>query len=264
VATNGGVERQFRNARVWHIRSRAEERRRTPQRLRVMPIDPAEIEPSHVVTILTTEHFVLQTARSATLADAQSRSTILLTSVSSSLVALAFVGQATKMGPAFFVFAYVIFTTLYAMGVLTFVRVVQTAVEDTIHARGIARVRHAYLEMAPQLEPYFIHGTSDDMRGMIADMGVAPSRYQTFLTSSATIAFIASVLLGVVIGVSANDAFGVPVVVAVCAGVAGAFVNFFVLQNVSNRMWSQSERRFPPRFPSNVPHEREMAATNAG
>ena len=44
---------------------------------------------------LTTEHFTLQTARSATIADNNGRSALYLTTVSSAVVALAFIGQLT-------------------------------------------------------------------------------------------------------------------------------------------------------------------------
>ena len=45
-----------------------------------------------VLQFMTTEHFTLQTAKSATVAEANGRSTLFLSTVSSAVVALAFVG----------------------------------------------------------------------------------------------------------------------------------------------------------------------------
>jgi hypothetical protein len=46
---------------------------------------------------LTTEHFTLQTARSATIADSNGRSALYLSTVSSAVVALAFIGQVAHL-----------------------------------------------------------------------------------------------------------------------------------------------------------------------
>lgn len=215
-----------------------------------MQIAPPRAEPAQIVTILTTEHFALQSARSETLADAQSRSTVFLTSLSSALIALAFVGQSTKMGALFYTFAYVIFATLYVMGIVTVLRVFQTAVEDSIHARGINRIRQYYIEVAPQLEPYFIHTTHDDMKGMIWDMGVSITPLQTYLSTGSMLSFISSVMLAVLVSLFARVAIALPVGVAVSAAVTLAAANFFVLQKISAAFWAGSERRFPPQFPS--------------
>jgi hypothetical protein len=45
------------------------------------------------VTFATTEHFTLQTARVATVAEANGRASIYLAALSSNLIALAFIGQ---------------------------------------------------------------------------------------------------------------------------------------------------------------------------
>ena len=102
------------------------------------------------------------------------------------------------MGPCFYIFAYVMLATRYVTA--SYLPFGQTALKDTIHARGINRVRHYYLEIAPQLEPYFIHTTHDYITGMIVDMGIRPSQWQTYLTSSTMLSFIASVMLGVLVG----------------------------------------------------------------
>ena len=50
------------------------------------------------------------------------------------------------MGTAFFVFSLVLVPSLLLMGLITFERVLQSAIEDLTYARGITRIRHLYLE----------------------------------------------------------------------------------------------------------------------
>src|SRR6266571_2951652 len=58
---------------------------------------------SQMVTMITTEHYNLQTGRSMTVADANGRSTLFIGAVSGALIAIAFTGQVSRMGTAYFV-----------------------------------------------------------------------------------------------------------------------------------------------------------------
>jgi hypothetical protein len=86
--------------------------------------------PPMVVTFMTTEHFVLQTARSAGISETVGRAAIYLAAVSSGLIALAFTGQLSRLGAAFYVFGLVLLPTLAFVGVATFERAVRNGVED--------------------------------------------------------------------------------------------------------------------------------------
>jgi hypothetical protein len=120
---------------------------------------------------MTTEHFVLQTARAATIQEANQRANLFLTSVSMATVALAFVAQVTQMGEPFVLFALIPLPCLYFIGLVTFVRAVQVAIEDMAHARGMARIRHYYVELAPAMAGYLIYSTHDDERALLVDRG---------------------------------------------------------------------------------------------
>ncbi len=149
------------------------------------------------LTIMTTEHYNLQSARSATISDSNGRASLFLSSVSSSLVALAFIGQAAQFGTAFRVFGLVLFPVLFALGLFTFERVLQSSVEDIVCAFGINRIRHYYAEMAPDAAPYFVLSTHDDGAGMMGNIGVRNGFGQLFLTTAGMIAVIDSALAGV-------------------------------------------------------------------
>jgi hypothetical protein len=57
------------------------------------------------LTFATTEHFNLQTARSLTVSEANGRASIYLAALSGNLIALAFVGQMSRLGATFDAFA---------------------------------------------------------------------------------------------------------------------------------------------------------------
>jgi len=113
---------------------------------------PLELS-SQLVSIMTTEHYTLQTGRSMTISEANGRSSLFVGAVSSGLVALALVGQISHLGTAFFMFSLVVLPTLLFMGLITFERVLQSGSADIIYARGINRIRHLYLEYARRCSP---------------------------------------------------------------------------------------------------------------
>src|SRR6266704_3477843 len=155
---------------------------------------PLELS-SQLVSIMTTEHYTLQTGRSITTAETNGRSSLFVGAVSSGLIALTFVGQIAHLGTAFFVFSLVVLPTLLFMGLITFERVLQAGSVDVIYAHGINRIRHLYLEYAPQMQPYFILSSHDDsslpMETLVA---THRSRWQVFLSMAGIMAMINSVL----------------------------------------------------------------------
>src|SRR5215212_1938627 len=137
-----------------------------------MTKQPSKATEPEILQIMIAEHNNLQAIRSGTIYEAAGRTTLYLGAVSSSLVALAFIGQMSEMGSAFIIFALILLPSLIFLGVVTFIRVYQTGTEDMVAARGINRIRHYYVEVAPDLEKYFILSTHDDMHGMLQNMGV--------------------------------------------------------------------------------------------
>lgn len=92
------------------------------------------------VTFVTTEHFTLQGARAATIAESTSRATMFVGSVSAGLVALGLIATAARMGTAFYAFGLVLLSTLSFVGLVTFQRVLQSGIEDYGYAERIARL----------------------------------------------------------------------------------------------------------------------------
>jgi hypothetical protein len=175
------------------------------------------------VTFATTEHFTLQTARSTTVTEASSRALGFLAVLSSSLIALAFIGQMSELGSAFYVFALVLLPTLSFIGVVTFQRAVQITSEDIAYARRIARLREFYVDVAPQLEPYLtiVRGATaaPDSRGTRP----GPRGWQLFLTIAGMVALVNTVIVGatcaIMIDAITDDSLGASVIAGVPVGI---------------------------------------------
>lgn len=210
--------------------------------------EPAK--PEHILQFLTTEHFALQSARAATIADANGRTNIFLVCVSSSVVALAFIGQATNMGQAFFLFALVIFPSLFFLGLVTAARAAQTAMEDGIHARGINRIRHYYTEIAPEMKEYFVHSIHDDSQGMLQNMAIKRSRFQLDVTTAGTVIVINSIIAGVWLALAAQYFLSPPLWLTVIIGTFLFIVAFAAQHFRHTRMWEDFELTLTTKFPT--------------
>jgi len=80
-----------------------------------------------VLSALTTEHFVLQTANNSTYSEASARSTLYVMALSSSLVATGFVaGSSDLLVP----FAAISLPAVFLLGLFTVIRLVETALES--------------------------------------------------------------------------------------------------------------------------------------
>jgi hypothetical protein len=167
----------------------------------------------------TTEHFNLQTARAITVSEANGRAGIYLAALSSNLIALAFIGQMSRLGEAFYAFALILLPVLAFVGVVTFLRLVQSSIEDIAYAHRIGLLRSFYLRHSPELAPYVVavHETRSAGRH-------APSAWQLTLTIAGMIAVVNSVVAaacaGLVLKAAGVDSLAVPVAVGAVVGVA--------------------------------------------
>jgi len=204
-----------------------------------------------ILQFMTTEHFTLQTARSATIAEANGRCALFMGSVSSAVVAVAFIGQASGLSEGFFLFVLVLFPSLLFLGIFTFKRVLQTAVEDIVYARGINRIRHYYIEVAPEVRRYFIQSTHDDTLGALRGMGIVPtdSKWELFQTSAGMVAVINGVLGGVFAGLLSRLLFSLPIYADFGLGVLFFMAGILVQRRHIVREFVELEGRLNTLFP---------------
>ena len=211
---------------------------------------------AQILTIMTTEHYNLQTLRVSTISEASGRSSLFLGAVSSSLVALSFVAQASGgmgakgLSEAFYVFAFVLLPSLFFLGFVAFARAVEVSSDDVIYARGIARIRHYYTEVAPQMQDYFILGMNDDAAGAMRNMGMLSARVQPLLTTSGTIAVLDSILAGAFSGLLLSHPFGAPLAACVATGIAAFAGSLAVHLRLQTAHWRRASAGIPVLFPS--------------
>ena len=148
----------------------------------------------------TTEHFNLQTARATTISEANGRANIYLAALSSNLIALAFIGQMSRLGPAFYAFALILLPVLAFIGIVTFQRLVQSSIEDIAYARRIGRLRDFYLTFAPELDPYILVVRDRHPSGVVGHRQLFPSGGQLALTAAGMVAVVNSVVTGACAG----------------------------------------------------------------
>jgi hypothetical protein len=212
------------------------------ERLRLT--DAGDAKPAWI-TVLTTEHYNLQTQRAATISEANGRASIFLGSVSAGLIALGFqgVGHGRSMGTT--VFEVVVLTSLVFLGLVSFVRCLEIAIDDWEFAARIAHLRAAYAQLIPELARLLAMSWGEEELNMMLTGRWAPLR--KMLSVAGSLAVITSVVLGADIGVLVYGC-NLPLYVAIPAGaVAGG-----CLATVSAAyQWSQWCRASPsPHVPS--------------
>lgn len=207
---------------------------------------------AQILQCLTTEHFTLQTGRAMTVADASSRSILFLSTISSTLIALAFIGQISRLGTAFFLFALVLFPTLLFLGLVTFERVLQSAIEDIVCGRGMNRIRHFYVELAPEVKDYFILSIHDDDAGAHSNMCMEMSWWQLFLTTSGMIAVIDSLLAGAFTGLLIYQLFAWPLLPCLSAAIVIFLVVLIAHQRYQWVCWRRADQHLNVLFPSDA------------
>ena len=216
---------------------------------------PAHLADPRAITILTTEHWGLLTARSLVYNEAFSRGAMFFTLLSASLVALGFLAQGGMSGPDFPLAAIAVLGLDLFIGLATLGRLASASGEDLRALQAMNRLRHAYLEMVPGLDQYVSQGHHDDLASIIGIYGPSQPRVtplQTFVHGLTT-------MPGMVGAVDAAVAGGLASAVAVAAGadarlalavglVAGAAM-MAVLANASRRVVLSPSRLMTPRFP---------------
>jgi len=143
-------------------------------------------QPDHqeLLTALTTEHFTLQGARAQTASESASRASLYILAVSSTLVAMGFIGQATRSRETFDVFTLTVLPTLYVLGVFTYIRVVECGAEDFRYGLAINRIRGYYKQIAGEQAMLFLLSGHDDGPGVFANSAVPSEGRKQYFTLS--------------------------------------------------------------------------------
>jgi hypothetical protein len=202
------------------------------------PTSDPSVARAHLLTALTTEHFTLQTARSTTVSESSGRATLFLASVTGSVVALAFVGQVSRTGAAFTLFAMALLPTLLLLGLVTYWRLLQSAVEDLTYGLAINRIRAFYLTLDPVAADYLVMSSDHTRAGVLHNMGMRSSRWHLLSHSATVIIVVNAVLAGTMAGLASTLLGGVPFGIAATAGAVAAVIVLTLLSLHQARCWS--------------------------
>ncbi|HMG32024.1 MAG TPA: hypothetical protein VK585_18110 [Jiangellaceae bacterium] len=203
------------------------------------------------VQILATEHWSLLATRSMTWNEMFSRTGTFLTILSASVIALSLVAQATGFDAGFRVFAILVLPIVLLVGLGTYIRLVEADIEDAWLVVGMNRLRHAYLELAPELEPYFVTSHHDDELGVLRTYSFRTEVGLSHLLCGSPV--IVGIIDSVVAGVFASivcQALGGAVELQIAVGFVVALASAAMLGAMAYRRIGQLRRDYHPRFPS--------------
>lgn len=206
--------------------------------------------PEQLLTALSTEHFTLQGARSQTMSESSARASVYVFAVSSTLVALGFIGQLSDVGDVFNAFALTVLPTLYVLGAVTFVRLVECGAEDFRYGLAINRIRHYYKEIAGDRADLFLLSGHDDGAGVFANMAVPVEGRRPFFAFSTAILVIDSVVGGAALAVAAGAFFDASLGLAVGLGIATAIASVVAWVRYAARLLDAVAAQTEPLFPS--------------
>lgn len=138
-----------------------------------------------------------------------------LSTLSGTMIALGLMGGVDDFGDAFVAFTVVILPVVLFVGIATFLRMAAANYHDATCVLGMNRIRGAYLELAPDLEPYFVMGVHDDARGVAQTMAIPPGMPAIVHVIAATpfmIAVLNAVVAGAIAAIAADRLLGLVII----------------------------------------------------
>jgi len=211
---------------------------------------------SEALQILATEHWSLLASRALTYQESLGRVNMFLAILSGAVIALALVAQADHFGVAFIAIAIFMLAVVLVTGVFTVARLMALNRDDFRWVLAMNRIRNAYLDLRPELEPHFTTSPYDDLPGALQTLGIEPtgadrlgSAFHRLQALPGMLSVIVASVAGAIGGLVAVG-FGAPPVAVLLSGIA-----MFVAAAVGMGVWgSRSVRRLSPglqaRFPS--------------
>jgi hypothetical protein len=204
---------------------------------------PAGSEPGAAgkLQILATEHWSLLATRSLTYTESLGRVNMFLAVLSGAVIALALIAQADHFGSTFIAVAIFMLTVVFFVGVATVRRLNMLNRDDYKWVVGMNRLRHAYLELHPELEPNFITSPHDDLPGAMRTLGLDPVSAPTlgtvfhgFVTLPGMVSVIVASVAAAIAGLAAIG-FGAPTYLVLLAGLLAFVADLTVMARASRR-----------------------------
>jgi hypothetical protein len=217
-------------------------------------VDAKGVTDPRALQILSTEHWSLLTARSLVYNEAFARGGMFLAFLSATLLVLGLISTASGFSDGFLMVAALILGLDLFVGLATLGRINAASGEDLRYIQGMNRLRHAYHEMVPGLENYFISSKYDDFDSIVGFYGPGESGTMIGgilhglttmpLMISVICSALGSVLSGIVVLLTTHDAANAAIVAAI------AFAILFVAFGLYGY---RSAMRFATSMPAKFP-----------
>lgn len=218
-------------------------------------LGPPHLADPRVLQILATEHWSLLTARSLVYNEFFARAGMFLTLLSASLVALGFLYQGAGGGADFPLIVIAVLALDLFVGLATLGRLISASGEEMRALQAMNRIRHAYLEMVPSLDPYFSTGTHDDIESVLSIYGAAPERLGKLLALGHGLTTMPGMVA--VLNATISGALGASVTVALTSdgrfafvvGIGAGVACMLLLMGLGARTFARQSRFIEARFP---------------
>ena len=212
------------------------------------------LDDPRALQILSTEHWSLLASRSLSYNETFTRAGMFLTFLGASLVALGLISAAIGFTSQLALVAAVILATDLFIGFATLGRVLAAGTEELVCVAGMNRIRHAYREMVPGIEPYFSTPFHDDGASVLSTYGVAQRSMAADIghgltTAGAMVGVVDAVVAGARVAVIALG-LGATLEVGLMIGVIGCLVVFAVGLRYAFQQAFQAMEGLDPRFPA--------------
>ncbi len=214
------------------------------------------LEDPRALQILSTEHWSLLAGRSLAYNEAFSRAGMFLTFLSATLIVIGFLIGSQGLSPAVVPVAAVLLLADLYIGAATVGRLVDASDEELHAVRGMNRIRHAYREMVPGLEPYFVTSFHDDARGVLAAYGPVTSSdavFSNIVNGLTTMIGMVATVVAMIVGALAAlvvVGLGGGVELALVAAVAGFLLGTGIFAVVGMRAALAYQAGIEPLFPT--------------
>jgi hypothetical protein len=195
--------------------------------------DAGDAKPAWI-TLLTTEHYNLQTQRAATIGEANGRASIFLGALSAGLIALGFQGAAARGSAATTIFEALVLSSLAFLGAVTFVRCLEISIDDWQFGLRITALRAAYAQLVPEIADLMLAAAGAEQA--TAMLTVSRQRFQLLLSVAGSIGVITSIVAGSDVGVLARGA-GAPLGAALPAGAITALLAAWASVRFQRARW---------------------------
>lgn len=214
------------------------------------------LDDPRALQILSTEHWSLLAGRSLAYNEAFSRAGMFLTFLSATLIVIGFLIGSQGLSSAVVPVAAVLLLADLYIGAATVGRLIGASSEELHAVRGMNRIRHAYREMVPGLEPYFVTSFHDDARGVLAAYGdvtasdkVLSNVVHGLTTMVGMVATVVAMTIGALAALVAVGV-GLGVELALFAAVAGFLIGTAIFAVIGMRTALAYQGSIESRFPT--------------